>query len=664
MPVHWLRRNEGEWSPRHVAYFDTETSPIELGDREVHVLRCWAGRAVRRDQPLARQRSDAFSEGFDVASLVRWVESQLTGERGLWLHAHNVGFDLTVTRLVTRLLERGWELGEFAVHDRSPWFRLRRRSKVLTILDTWSWLPAALAAIGERVDIAKPELPAFDDTDDAWLARCRGDVVVTAAAHLTLLGWWDRARLGRWSITGASTGYNAMRHTLREKAILVDPDPVAIAAERRAVRGGRRDVWRVGTCGQGPFALLDVALAHSTIAEHLPLPRRRWHAIDGMDPDDVRIGHPNLGVLAEATVHTDAPRYSVTIGGVQWWPTGTFPTVLAGPELTEARDRGELVAVGPGYVYQLGYAMSHWAAWVNRVASGTEPGAPAVAELAAKHWARSVIGKWAGHTSEVEPRGLATDPSWSAEDTWSNARQARGQLVTMHGERYLLHHDLDSDGAFPAILAWVESHLRVRMARAIDLLGPAVVVSCDTDGIVVDLGAPATAALLARNGLGRLRSPQSRAGALCGLLGPCLAPLAARPKRLLPHVSIAGPAQLTLGGERRWAGIPKAATEDADGQLHARTWPALRWQMRQGDPRGYVRPDVTWRRRVPRVGRWQLADGGLWPVQARAGADGRPELVPWQELTPRPAFDLPAAGQHPALLRLGPLGPAAVEVVA
>lgn len=654
-PVHYLRRNESEWSPRHVAFFDTETVAIEQGNSEVHTLRCWAGRAIRRDETIQRQHPRAFAEGTTAAGLVAWIESQLVGRRNLWLWAHNLGFDLTVTRLVTLLVDRGWSVGEFAVMDRSPWFRLSKRSKSLAILDSWSWLPDALANIGEHVGIRKPDLPDADDSLTAWLVRCRGDVVVTAAAVLQLLDWWDRERLGRWSITGASTGYNAMRHTLRDQAFTVDPDPDAIALERRAVRGGRRDVWRVGTCGSGPFAQLDISLAHSTIAEHLDLPRKRWCGFDSMQPDDPTIGHPWMGVLGECTVTTDTPRYSCTIGGVQWWPTGTFTTVLAGPELCEAKERGELVAVGPGYVYQLGRPMQRWAEWCNGVASGADPAAPAVAQIAAKAWCRSTLGKWAGHTSELVQRGPAFGASWTAEAAWSLERQCRGQIVTLGGNRYQLHHDQDADNAFPAVLAWVESHLRVRLARALDTLGPGVVVSCDTDGLVVDLLAPATRRLLTAAGLGRLRSPGAQAGALCTILGPSLAPLVARPKAMLNSVVIAGPSQLTLGGVRRWAGIPKGATERPDGQLWARTWPGITWQMARGDRRGYVRPDMTWRRRVGRVGRWQLADGSLFPVQARIAPGGGSELVSWPALDPRPPFDLPAADQHPALLRLGPL---------
>lgn len=656
VPVHYLRRNESEWSPRHVAFFDTETVPIELGSSEVHTLRCWAARAIRRDEPIERQHPRAFSDGTTADGLVAWIEDQLRGRRNLWLWAHNLGFDLTVTRLVTRLVRRGWTVTDFAVIDRSPWFRLARRSKSLTLLDSWSWLPDALAAVGEQVGIAKPDLPDFADDLTAWLVRCRGDVVVTAAAVLQLLDWWDREALGRWSITGAATGYNAMRHTLREHAFTIDPDPTAIALERRAVRGGRRDVWRTGTCGPGPFAQLDIALAYSSVAEHLDLPRRRWCAFDTMDADDPTIAHAWLGVLAECVVHTAEPRYSCTIDGVQWWPTGTFRTVLAGPELREARERGDLASVGPGYIYQCGRPMAPWAAWCNRVARGEDPAAPAVARMAAKSWCRSVLGKWAGHASEAMDRGAALTPGWSAVDTWSVARQCRGQLVELGGRRWQLHHDQDADNAFPAVLAWVESHLRVRMARALDALGPGVAVSCDTDGIVVDLGAPATARLLALHGAGRLRSPHARAGALAGILAPSVAPLEVRTKAILDHVRIAGPSQLTLGGTRRWAGIPRAAVEQPDGTLRARTWPGLRWQMAQGDPRGYLRPEQTWRRRVGRVGRWQLANGALWPVQARLDADGRSELVPYLTLDPRPIFDLPAAGQHPALLRLGPLG--------
>src|SRR5487761_288239 len=272
VPVHYLRRNEAEWSPSNVAFFDTETTPVVDGTDEVHLLRLWCASCTRRSKVADEPSRQLDGSGVTGEELADWLEVMLVGQPNLWVWAHNLAFDLTCSRLITLLVHRGWTITDFSVDDRSPWFRLARRSKHMTITDSWSWLPQSLAAIGETVKVKKPDLPAFEDDDAAWLVRCRGDVATLAASILALLDWWDRTRLGRWTITGAATGWNAMRHKLLRNCVLIEPTPEARVHERKAIRGGRREVWRWGRLSTGPYVQLDIERAHSTIAQHLALP--------------------------------------------------------------------------------------------------------------------------------------------------------------------------------------------------------------------------------------------------------------------------------------------------------------------------------------------------------------------------------------------------------
>lgn len=635
-----------------MAFIDTEATPQALGPHELLTFRLWCGQSVRRGQPDTRQARDCRSHGTTVTSLAGWLADQCVGERTLWVYAHNLSFDLSVTRLLTVMAGDGWSVTEFGVTDRNPWFRLARGTKRVTLCDSWSWLPDKLEEIGHLSGVRKPALPDWSDDDAAWLTRCYGDVDVMAKAVLDLMDWWDRCALGRWTLTGASTGWNAMRHMTRAKTILVDPDPAARTFERRAVRGGRRDVWRLGEQRSGPYALLDVERAHSTIAQYLPLPFRRCRQFRALTLDDPLWTRPGQGAIAEALVETDAPRYPVKIQGSTWWPTGRFWTVLAWPELQMARQRGELVSVGQGYRYWTGRHLATWAAWVNRLAAGNTPDAPEVARLAGKAWGRSVVGKFAAHTSTVQRQGWALSDGWHSEKAYTVARASKATLVDIMGERWWVTHQLDADDCFPAVLAWVESELRVRMAAAIDALGPDVVVSCDTDGLIVDLTRAVT--LLRRVDAlpAGQRSPGRVADALCDWLAAAFAPLNLRCKEVVGRVTIDGPQQLTVTGRRHYSGVPTGATQTGPGQYVAHTWPKLRWQMAHGDPRGYVRPRVVYKPGGYYVRRWIMANGQLHVPQARTAGRGKSELVPWSELNPRPPFDLPSADQQATLQSL------------
>lgn len=652
VPIHNLRANHSEWTPPAVAYLDTEAKVLTGTDPEVLALSLWvAHRQVRRKTRTRTERSE-WARGITRGELADQVNAWSRTTPVLWCYAHNLAFDLATTLLPEHLVARGWTVTDFTLSGSAPWVRLAHGDHTLLLADSGSWLPLPLAEVARRVGIRKPPLPADDDSDATWYARCRADVAILASAMGQLMDWWDANALGRWSITGPASGWNAYRHLKVPGPPVIDPDPAKQARDRQAVRGGRRDMWRFGHLQGGPWATLDITAAHPTIARWLDLPRRRMCTYDRLALDSTLIDHPTLGLLADATVTTATPRYPVTIAGSTWWPTGTFTTTLAGPEVRAARDRGELVALANVDVHALGRHMTPWAAWVLDLMAGGPDGTPKVVPLVAKAWGRAVIGKWAARSSTKLDLGDAPTPGWSTEDGIDIDTGARGRIVDLGGRRWWAVQDQPGENAYPAVLAWVESELRVRMAEVIDILGPELVVTCDTDGVLVDLGVAATSTHRARLGLSRYRTPGGIAEGLCRAVAAACEPLSIRVKAVHDDVTVLGPQAVELDGQRRIAGVRRDAESLGDGRFRSRAWPKLSWQMANGDSRGYVTPMVTSHVQGPYTSRWVCGDGSLWPTQARIGADGTTELVPWAELHPRPAFDIPAANQHPTLAKL------------
>jgi len=652
IPVHYLRPNDQVWTPPAVLSFDTETHPVEHTEPEVLALRLWCTALVDRRPKYPAQTRVWTGQGLTGPDLAKWIDDHSRRHPTLWCYAHNLAFDLTTTRLTTNLHKLGWQVTDFSVTGPAPWFRMVKASRHLTITDSWSWLPKSLEEIGAAVNLAKPDLPADADPEALWLTRCRADTTILALAICGLMDWWDRNELGRWSITGAACGWNAYRHIPAPRKVLVVPDPEGIRFDRLAVRGGRREAFRVGTFRNGPFAELDFLAAHPAVAATLPLPAGRERHFGWLPLDTELIDNDRRGVVARALVATDTPRWPYRAHGTTWWPTGRFWTVLAGPELAEARRLGQLEAIGDGYVHKLGYAMQPWARWVLAVQNGEVDDAPAVARMAAKSWGRSVIGKWASRTHRSIKLGAAPIREWGLEKGWHHDTGTRGAMVDMDGQRWWTTADQEPDNAYPAILAWVESYVRVRLARVLDALGDAAVLQCDTDGLIVSLPLTDTDRWRARRGASLTAPPTAGLINLLTPLQPLVAPLTIRVKRLHREVTVIGPQHMEMADGHRLAGVRRDAVKVAPGTWQARAWPRLAWQMERGNPQGFVRPLLTSRLVGPYVTRWQLADGTLAPPQARVRGVRDTELVPWSELSPRPTPDLPAADQYGYLSHL------------
>ncbi len=434
VPTHYLRPNDKVWSPPSIVAFDTETETIPDTEPEVLKLRLWCATVVDRRPKYPAQSVTWQSQGETGLGLAEQLEGWSKSRPTLWVYAHNLGFDLTTTRLTHYLHRLGWEVTDFAVSGPTPWFRLRKGSRHLTLTDSWSWLPHALETIGQSLGLTKPDLPANGDPMAAWLNRCRADTSILALAVCSLMDWWDKHALGRWSITGASCGWNAFRHIPAPSRVLVDPDDDGIKFDRLAIRGGRREAFKVGTFRNGPFAELDFTAAHPTIAAELPLPVGRARRFGSLAVDSSLLDNDRRGVIARAEIVTDKPRYPYRAHGATWYPVGRFWTTLAGPELEEARRLGHLASIGPGYVHKLGCAMMPWARWVLDVQNGDAPDTSPVALLAAKSWGRSVIGKWAARSHRSIKLGTAPVAEWGLERSWNHNAGTRAAMVDLDGQ--------------------------------------------------------------------------------------------------------------------------------------------------------------------------------------------------------------------------------------
>ena len=671
--IHYLSSNDTTWTPPAVITLDTETRVIQ-DIPEVQELRCWHVRADYRLGNSTLHGEHVEGHGTDAADLAKRVSRWAGKWAECWIYAHNLNFDLTVTRLPLLLAGNGWETTDMALDGARPWMVLHKGARKLVIADSYSIWPMPLEQLAQAVAITKPPLPDGDDLA-AWVERCAADTLILHTALLEMMDWHDANQLGRWALTGASTGWNTMRHlqmaktskrarTARERlglpgidpaaeAVVIDPDPDARDHDRKAIYGGRRETWRWGNLRPGTYHELDFERAYQTIMAHMPLPRKRGRWFDSLPIDSRLVDDPTKqwAVIAEVELETDTPRWpcrmTVTAADMPpgahgdsvtpatetrtrvFYPIGKFTTVLAGPDIAEARRLGCLRAIRRGQVHQLGKAARPWATW--SIAAQDDPATPATVRLALKHQGRAVAGKWAGRTWDKTVIGLSTTYGWAYEDVFIHATQTRGAIIDMAGTKFLSVPGADSDNAYPAVLAVIESYTRVALGRAIDALGAGTVVQCDTDGMIVDTTALTSDGTMAEAAAGS--NSQTRGGLTEALdtVSLITAPLRLRAKTAYRRLEIIGPQHITLDGHRRWSGIPGSATQQPDGSYAAVIWPKLAWQLANGDPRGYTRTVQTYHLATSYAPGWMISDGTVAAPEARQGPDGRPELVPWAQ---------------------------------
>lgn len=646
---HYLRRNDTVWTPPAVIYLDTETRTISNVGQDVLVMRLWVARFIDR-RPATLSKPDVIEAwGYTSKQLVEFIDRVFVGRKTVWLFAHNLAFDLSTTRLPMVMTDAGWQVSDAAIGGKAPWVRIGKSSRVLTVVDSGSWLPVKLDDIGTAIGIAKPELPDEMAGSDVWLGRCRADVDILATAMGQILDWWDEHGLGRFNITGPACGWNAFRHMWTVQRIVVNPEAPGVEADRLAVHGGRRGVWRVGRLQLGPLLELDFTAAYPRVAAELALPVRRAAAFDSLRLDDSRLFSDRWGVLAEVELETDVPRWPVRWHKATWYPVGRFRAHLAGPEIAEAARLGCLRAIGPGHVHQLGSVLMSWARWVLSVQEDQSGQHPPAARILAKHWGRTVIGKFSARSFDKVEMGASPVAGWGYEEGWDRATGSKGGYVDIAGRRWWVASGAISDNAYPAVHAWVESHVRVRLSRVLECLGDSAVIQCDTDGLITT-----------RQGLIHWAETHGYKSKNAGngddaveftiaALNKLAAPLVIRVKRSYSEARILGPQHIEVPGERRFSGLPKTAIHKGNNRYAGNTWPKLKWQLSHGDPRGYVRPLVRTTVKGPFANGWVTSTGTVLPVMTVVTDDGVTEVVPWDMMPSDTRRHTLAPEQHRAL---------------
>jgi hypothetical protein len=668
--THWLRGNKGERTPRRLIFLDTESEVIETEPREVQALRCWVARVVVRPDEKGEGASCEQYQGFQNCELAPLIDRVTKGRQSWRLFTHNLSYDLGLTRLPLALLADGWQIGKHNLASDQPWAYLKKGQRGLWLCDSWSWLPRRLEEIGELLGVPKPPLPGPDDSPERWLQRCDADVTITQTAITRLMDEWDRRKLGWWSITGPASGWNTLLHfparsnkqepqPLAHKSdnphagdntgrVLIVPDPAARTFERTALYSGRRDVWKTGNLGPGPWAEIDLKTAHLTICANLALPYRRWAPFASLDLDDWRLGTPGAGLVAQVVVRTGSPRYPLRHAGVVLHPVGTFTATLAGPEILDAKQRGDLISIGAGYGYHLGHQMQGWATWALALLNSEPPDVEPMLQVAAKGWSRTVPGRWGMTHARPIKSGPSHVQDWLLEPITVGTPPRRGSIFHLAGTWTESINDQESEDSFPAVLAYIQSYTRLALNRMLDAMPEDSVVSCNTEGAwVADWGLERLAEEAAET------EPETKAfllarNAATHYLGNRTAPLTVQLKRTAERIVVRSPQHIRADGARLYSGVPRAALEVDQEKFSFQTWPKLRGQIERGDPRGYVREHRTVNLAGLPVSRWSFEDGSCEPVEVTWSAEtGNVILPPSEELLARHGALKPI--QHPAI---------------
>lgn len=596
IPRHVIRANEQTRIPRRFIYLDTEARQ-KVETQKVQTWRLGVTAFTRSDNPTKEWSEPNYVTHDDPTGLWQYVDGRTVRRARTVLVAHNLAYDLRIARAFHIVPKFGWRLDRLGLHDRSLTVTWRRDDRSLVMVDSMSWLPTSLESIGGLPSIPKLDLPEWDESDEAWEARCKRDVEILFASYHSLVEFVEREDLGNWQRTGAGMAWANWRHCHYTHKVQIHDSEEAQRAETESTYTGRCEAWRHGKLTGGPFTEWDLPMAYARVALDIEVPTRLGYHVTCPPLHYAIPVRRGRRVLCKATVSTKGPILPVKRSTGFLWPVGEFSGWYWDSELELAMREGAAVEIDEAWVYPSDRALADWARWVIDVAEGTDDRYTPVERMAVKHWSRALIGRFASKYKVWEPF-----EHWHADTVESAGwidldAQQMGTRLTLGRESWIAMEEQYGADAFPAVQAAVMSECRSRLWRIMRTAGLSEVVYCDTDSVITT-----------SRGSRRL----SAIGANAGLWG-------LRPKRRWRELTILGPRQLSLDGAPRFSGIPHAAKAGSDGRLRGERWESLSNAFALGRADQVVITPTTWTVTGKDARRTHHSDGSTSPKVLRLG---------------------------------------------
>lgn len=490
--------------------------------------------------------------------LWHWIDCRIAPGARAVLVAHNLAYDLRISRAFTILPARGWTLERIRPDGEQTFARWRNGSRSLVMIDSLSWFKAPLEVIGDELGMSKTPLPDEAASRSRWVQRCYRDVEILRVAWLKVIHWLHDADLGTWQPTGAGQAWSAWRHKHYTHPILCGDDEAIREMERGACWTGRAEAWRHGRYSDGPYQEYDVQLAYLRIMRDCDIPTRQLTAHDQPAPADVKDWMRSRAVLAVVDVETDVPVVPMQGPKGILWPVGRFTTTLWDPELRLLQSVGARITYRRVATYAQAPALASFAEWLWPMASGEAPDCDPIIHRVAKHWSRALIGRFGVRYATWEPYGEALPDAQMLGKVVLADTGKGSRMLTIGADCLRESGMVEGDNAAPFVLGWVMSETRRRLWATMQRAGLAHVLACDTDGLLVD-----------REGATRLAT-DGHAGV--------------RLKATYRSCEVIAPRMVVYDGSIRAPGIPRRSRQTGPRTFTGTNWEYLSTALSTGRP--------------------------------------------------------------------------------
>lgn len=340
-----------------------------------------------------------------------------------------------------------------------------------------------------------------DGRDDTGLGRARAH----SDALRSLCDWWPSVAKSAFGLTSGQLAWGVLRSHVPSKTMSTHSHEHAHRLERAGAHGGRACSWWVGSVGEGvgpaqtvtdadgetytrwmpgPIHHVDVCSMYPSVMRDNVFPVKLRSYSRDVRPTDPADLAGLMGVMARVTIRTMTPEYPYRTKDRVTYPTGTFTTVLTGPELLKLQSEGEVLKCHELATYTLGRPFVGAVDALIQSRRRARSAGNALSESHAKLIVNSLAGKLAQRSG-----GWARRAELDTPGTWGERYEINAQTNVRRRYRYLAGlcweyaEEREPSGPFTAAFAYVAAYGRLLIRTLRQACERSDVLTQDTDGL-------------------------------------------------------------------------------------------------------------------------------------------------------------------------------------
>jgi len=481
--AHVLRENRRNVTPRYYIVFDCETLPQDHPLGQEHVFRLAV--AYYYDKSSSRYPDPVdIIRTTDRVELWKWIERHAQPRQRLYIFAHNIDYDVTVSKALEYLQAAGYEVRKWFVQDRSYYMKWCKERKTILLMDTFSIFPFSLKRIGEFAGLPKAQMPDWSVSNDEWFTYCERDVVVLSKALQKYFSFIKDNDLGNFAITLPGQAFNAYRHRFMKENIYIHNLEPVINAEVSAYYGGRTEAWYIGRVPEKLY-YLDINSMYPYVMKTFRYPVQyigSWH-----NPTLCQLKKlcKTFAVIAHIEVDIKEPFLPYRADKVIF-PVGRFSGWYATPEVLLALQKNAVKSCDKVFVYKKALIFADYVDFFYRIKNESKQSGDIASYVMSKLFLNSLYGKFGQRVAEmVEVKDNEISYQEATENIVSTAT-GKVDYVCFAGKIYRKERREPSYNSFIGIAAHVTSYARVHLYKHIELAGHENVYYMDTDSLFVN----------------------------------------------------------------------------------------------------------------------------------------------------------------------------------